>query len=246
MELRRYFDLLRRRWPLLLACVVAAVAIGYWSTPRSATYRTSAQIYVGSRSLAQDPTQLYAEPGLNQVVATFAQMIPSPSFAQKAIAATGVDRSVGTVLGETSATVVTNTTLINVSVTDPDPAVAQKLANGISNAFVAQIQAYEPGSAAAPGSVPSEPAYVFQPSSEPGAPLATGAKKHMILGGIFGLIAAILVVFLLDYLDVTVRSPEAVERRLGLPVLGVLPVREGRSVSAFRSNRVRREDGVVQ
>ncbi len=248
MELRRYLDLLRRRWPLIAACLVVGAVIGYWSAPRSTSYRSTAQLYVGTRSLAQDPTQLYAEPGLNQVVATFAQKIPSPAFAERAISSTAVPRSVGTVLAETSAAVVPDTTLIDVTVTDPNPAVAQKLANGISDAFVAQIQDYEPGTPAGPGSVPIEPAYVFQPGSLPGAPLPDGVTRHVVLGGIFGLIAAVLAVLLLEHLDVTVRSPERIERRLGLPVLGVVPLRPERSPIALSSRRgywIRREDGVA-
>lgn len=248
MELRRYLDLLRRRWPLVVACVAAGAVLGLLSAPSSHEYRTTAQLYVGTRSLAQDPTQLYAEPGLNQVVATFAQMIPSASFAQRAVASTGVPRSVGTVLGETSASVVPDTTLIDVSVTDPDPEVAEKLANGISDAFVAQIQNYEPGAPAGPGSVPIEPAYVFQPAGRPGAPLPNGVGRHVTLGAVFGLIAAVLAILLLDYLDVTVRSPEGIERRLGLPVLGVVPLRTARAPMGLSSRRgywLRREDGVA-
>jgi len=239
---------MRRRWPLLLACVLVGVGIGYLTTPSATDYRSTVEIYVGSRSLTQDPTQLYAEPGLNQVAATFAQMIPSPAFAEQAITASKVARSVGTVVAETSASVVPGTTLIDVSVTDPDPAVAQDLANGISNAFVSQIQDYEPGAPGGPGSVPIEPAYVFQPAGHPGTPLPTGAERHIILGGVFGLIAAVLAVLLLDYLDVTVRNPELVERRLGLPVLGSLPVQaDGPPVpfTPWPSGLARGEEGLA-
>ena len=224
MELRRYVRLLRRQWVLVLITVVIGAVAGYLVTPSSAQYRTNTTIYVGAREFQSNQTQLYAEEGIAQVVATFAEMIPSPVFAQRAIAATGVPRSTATVVSETKATVVSFTNLISVSVTDRDPVVARELANGISNAFVAQIQAYEPGSTAGVGTVPAEPAYVFQDATLPLAPLASGETRNILLGGLFGLVAAVLLVLLLDYLDITIRSPNELERRLGLPVLGILPL----------------------
>jgi succinoglycan biosynthesis transport protein ExoP len=223
MELRRYLHVLRQRLTLILVTVIVGACIGYVTTSRVTEYRTSAQLYVGARQLEQDPVQLYGLAGFNQVVTTFAAMIPTAVFAEKAIQSTGVSRQVGTVLGETSATVVTNTNLIDVTVKDTDPVVAQKLANGISEAFVAQIQNYDPASSATPGSVPAEPAYVFQQAPLPAAPLGTGLKRKVALGAVFGLIVAILLVLLLDYLDVTIKGPDDLERRLDLPVLAVVP-----------------------
>ena len=208
----------------MLVTTLVGAAVGYITTSGASEYRTSAQLYVGSREIQQNPNLLYLEPGLNQVVATFAEMIPSPVIAEKAIAESGVPRSAPSVAGETKATVVTGTNLIEVTVTDPDPVVAQKLANGVSGAFVNQIAAYEPGSAAQPGAVPSEPAYIFQTAPFPAAPLSNGLTRKVLLGGIFGFLVSVLLIMLLDYLDVTVKTAEELERRLDLPVLAVVPL----------------------
>ena len=47
--------------------------------------------------------------------------------------------------------------------------------------------------------------------------------KKVLLGALVGLVVSILLVFLLDYLDITIKSPEELERRVGLPVLGIVP-----------------------
>jgi succinoglycan biosynthesis transport protein ExoP len=208
----------------VLVTTLIGAAVGYISTPRSSEYRTTAQLYVGSREIQQNPNLLYLEPGLNQVVATFADMIPSPVIAEKAVAQTGVPRSAPSVAGETKAAVVTGTNLIDVTVTDPDPVVAQKLANGISSAFVNQIAAYEPGSPGQPGAVPSEPAYIFQTAAFPAAPLSNGLIRKVLLGGIFGFLVSVLLLLLLDYLDISVKTADELERRVDLPVLAVIPL----------------------
>ena len=227
MELRRYLRLLRRRWIFVLVTIAVGIAAGYLVTPRTAMYRADAVLYVGPGQLAQNPTELYALPGLNQILYTFTQMIPNPVIAQKAISATGVPRNAQEVTGETKAAIVTGSNLIAVTVTDPDPLVAQRLANGMSAAFVSQIQSYSAGVSAGPGTVPAEPAYVFQDANLPVAPLSNGLTRHLALGAIFGFVTAVALVLLLDYLDITVRNPEDLEKKLDLPVLGIIPLRVG-------------------
>lgn len=227
MELRRYLRLLRHRWLFVVVTVAVGLAAGYLITPRTALYRANAVLYVGPGQLAQNPAELYALPGLNQILYTFTQMIPNPVIAQKTISATGVPRNAQEVTSETKAAVVPGSNLIAVTVTDPDPLVAERLANGMSASFVSQIQSYSPGTSAGPGTIPAEPAYVFQNASLPIAPLSNGLTRHLELGAIFGFVVAVALVLLLDYLDITVRNPEDLERKLDLPVLGIIPLRGG-------------------
>lgn len=227
MELRRYLRLVRRRWLFLVVTIAVGVLAGYLVTPQAALYRADAVLYVGPGQLTGNPTELYALPGLNQILYTFTQMIPNPVIEQKAILATGVSRSPQQATGETKATLVTGSNLITVAVTDRDPLVAQRLANGVSDAFVSQIQSYSPGTSAGPGTVPVEPAYVFQKASLPVAPLSNGLTRHVELGAIFGFVTAVALILLLDYIDITVRNPEDLENKLDLPVLGIIPLRVG-------------------
>jgi capsular polysaccharide biosynthesis protein len=185
---------------------------------------------VGNLNLGANQVDLYAEAGLNEVVATFARMIPSPVIAQKAISKTHVNRFAGQVAASTSAAVVVGTNLIDVSVTDANAHDAVRLANGVSNAFVSQISTYQstgttPAASTGSGNqgaVPNEPAYVFQEATAASAS-RTGLDKKVLVGALFGFVIAVLLVLLLDYLDVSIKSPEELERRVGLPVLGIVP-----------------------
>lgn len=228
MELRRYLHIIRQRWILIIVTTLVGAGVGLLTTSTKSEYRTSTVLYVGDRAISPNDVQLYALPGLNQILATYAEMLPNAVIAQQAIETTGVARSAGQAAAETKAQIVPSTSLITVTVTDRDPLVAQKLANGISNAFVQQVQTYEP--TPAPGTVPTEPAYVFQDAPLPASPLPTGLTRKVLLGAVFGFILSILLVLLLDYLDITVRNPEDIELRLDLPVLGTVPFR--RSMTA--------------
>ena len=70
----------------------------------------------------------------------------------------------------------------------------------------------------------------------PGAPFRPSLSRNLTLGLGAGLLAGVALVFLLHYLDRTIKSAEEVERLLGLPVLAVVPdvANEGAPVGAGR------------
>ena len=219
MELRRYLYLLRLRLPLVVLTALAGVAGGYLVAHRTPTYQAQTSIYVGSRQLAASSASADALAAMDRTAQTYAAMIKSPPVAAGAAQTTHVARTPAKVNAETTATVVPNTNLIRIAVTDPDPAVAQLLADGVAQSFIAQVGNLQVGS----GAGTSPQVAVFAPASLPTAPRPNHQKKDMALGGLFGLIIAVAAVVLLDYLDVTVHSASDLERRLDVPVLGVIP-----------------------
>jgi capsular polysaccharide biosynthesis protein len=222
MELRRYITIVRRRLPLVVAVLIAALAAGYLITPKAKTYTASTVLYVGSRSISVDPRsgQVSGDRviGFDRLIKTFSAMIQSEPAAKAAIDDASVNRSVGTVNGETKAEQVENTNLIRVSVTDTDRATARALANSISDSFVQQVNQFEPRDQPA-----DQVLSVYQRAGLPGAPNSRGLARNMVLAGLLGLVAAGALIALLEYLDISLRSAEDVERQLELPVIGVVP-----------------------
>lgn len=210
---------------MIILTVAAGLAGGYEVTSRTPVYETHTTIYVGYRQLSQ-PGVLSGDlsVGLDRIAATFADMIKSRPIAEKALASSQVPRTADDVVGETKASLVANTDLIQVSVTDVNPNVAQTLANGISQTFVTEVQNFEPGTPAGPGSLPQLPAYVFEPAAFPSSPLSSGLTRNLILGGLLGLILSVSVALLLEYLDDSIKGRDDIERLTpGLPVLGTIP-----------------------
>lgn len=215
--------MLRRRLLLVVLTVMLGLIAAYASSSRTTTYVAQSTIYVGSRQLSGPTLSQDIQLGLQRVVLTFAQMVHSRPIAEAAVQKVHVARSPDRVVASTTAIPVSQTQLLKIQVKDPDPRVAQQLANGISDAFVERIAALEPGTAADQGQLPQLPAYIFERARLPLAPQSTGLTRRLLLGGLFGFVAATALVFLLEYLDITIKSAQDAERRLGLPVLGVIP-----------------------
>jgi len=224
MELRRYLNVLRRRWLLLLASTLCGVVAAYLTLPSGNTYTAETTIYVGYRqfggagALSADQTN-----GVQQVARTFAVMIASEPIARDAVQRTGIDASSAQVANRTTAAVIPGTSLIRITYHDADPSRARALANAISDALVEKVQTFEPGSVGDEGEVPILPAYVFARADLPVVPEGNGAIGRLLTGAVFGFVLAAAVAFLLDYLDITPRSSDDLERHIGLPVLGAIP-----------------------
>jgi capsular polysaccharide biosynthesis protein len=223
MEIRRYLSIVRRRLILVVLIVAAALAAGWLITPREQEYTATSTLYVGSRSIDVDPTSGEVSQdrflGLDRLMATFAQMITSRPVAVDAIEEADIERAPRTVVNSTTATPVTGTTLLDVSVTDRDPITAQVLSNATAEAFVAQINDLERQDTASQGDVVS----VYERARTPTTSDPTDLIRNMLLAGLFGLVVAGAVLALLEHLDITMRSADDVERRLELPVLGIVP-----------------------
>jgi capsular polysaccharide biosynthesis protein len=229
MELRHYLRLLRQRLVLVVLTVVAGLAGGYLISHHAPTYQTQTSIYVGSRQPAggSSSTDIIQ---LDRIIATYAAMVKSGPVAEGAIQASHAPRSPGQVVAETSASVIPNTNLINISVTDTDAGVAQALANGVAASFITQVQNLSTSSGAAPNSTPS--VSVFQAAGRPGAPIPTSVKRDLALGGLFGLVVSVGLVLLVDYLDISIKSAEDLEHHSDLPVLGTIPFGRPGTVNA--------------
>lgn len=233
MELRHYLSLLARRWLFLVGVIVIAVAVAFAVSPKSHTYVADSTLYVGSRVVNSAPTapDLTYErvAALDRIVQTFAVMIDSEPIAQRALQKADIQRSASDLVDNTTVEAVKNTLLLKVSVSDSSPVVAQKLSNALVDSFVEAIQQYEPGQASGGtdtggvGQVPTLPAYVFAEATLPTKPLPSGLLVNLVIAAVLGAGLGVAMVILVDYLDVTVRSAEEAEERIGLPVLGTIP-----------------------
>jgi succinoglycan biosynthesis transport protein ExoP len=245
VELRRYIAILRRRLLLITLTVLAGIAAGYLSTPRDSIYSAQAQIYVGARVYSAqggggNTLSFDQQSAIQQVIRTYAKMIDSAPVAADALQRVpDLPRSPDSLVAATVAEPEVGTSLLNITVSDVDPRAAQDLANAMTDAFVEKIQTLDPLAPPTPGTPPQLPAYVFARARAPRVPESNGLSRRLVIGGMFGLLFAGGVALMLDYLDITVKSITDAERRLELPVLGVIPLERQPSPStAYASSPI--------
>jgi capsular polysaccharide biosynthesis protein len=225
MELREYFRLLLRRWPVLLLTVVIGAGIAYIATDRAPRYEAKALVLVSPERF-----QLETEGAnisfdriavIDRLLLSYSEMIKSTTISTEAAARLEANRSPQSVLGAVEADVITGTQLLSVRATASEPEAARDITNAVADAFVDAVNTTsDTGNGSIPGGVPVS---VFERAGFPAKPLSTGLLSNLLLGSLFGLLVAAGACIAVDAFDVTVRSADDAERRLGVPVLGAVP-----------------------
>jgi len=67
-------------------------------------------------------------------------------------------------------------------------------------------------------------ARIVDPAAPPESPVRPRKRLNMALAIVFGSIAGLMLAFVTEYLDDTLKTPEEIESRLGVPVLGHVPL----------------------
>ena len=139
MELRQYWDLLRKwLWLITLTTVIAAVAAYFFSSRQTPIYRASTRLLV-SQSLANSSSMQYADIlAAERLSSTYAQMLTSRRVMRGAIAKAGLEGVVqmDDLANAISVQPVRDTQLIDLFVEYPDPGIAAELANALPEVFV--------------------------------------------------------------------------------------------------------------
>jgi capsular polysaccharide biosynthesis protein len=197
--------------------------VGFTLSSTTAAYEARSTLYVGARTPLAAAGDLSNDrlAALDRIELTFSTMIDSKPIATRALAGLHVDRTPDQLVAETVVGPEPSTQLLYIKVRDRDPKVAQTLSNALADTFVQAVQEFEPPTAE--GTVPTLPAYVFERAERPPAAQPTNHRRTTLLATAFGLLAGAAIAFLLDHLDVSLRTADDVERQLELPVLGVLP-----------------------
>ena len=237
MELRQYWNIIRRRWWLPVACglvaLIAATAVGVRG---AAAYKTDMRIAVSTvptpdpnATLYYDPTY-YSNLDSEYLADDMSEFMTSRAFASEVSrelsTAKQYDVDINTVVNATR----TKKThrFIDVTITTSTFEDGDAIANSISRIlndkprlaqYLQALAAYD-----------TQMTVVTPPvTHRANSPL--GLASEIALRTLIGVIVGIGLAFLLDYLDPTVRSRDEAVELLDLPILGEIP-RTRRGVAA--------------
>lgn len=113
----------------------------------------------------------------------------------------------------------TDTRIMSISVTDDDPKEAKQIADTLRKAVSVQITEI----------MNADSVNTVEEGNLPTSPSSPNVKKNMMLGALLGLVISMGFVVLISILDDTVKTPDDVEKYLGLNVLTSIQIQEGRS-----------------
>jgi capsular exopolysaccharide synthesis family protein len=217
VELQDYLRIARRRWMLIVGCVVAAVGVAalvtFQMTPQ---YSSSARLFV---STSQNDTGDAYQGSLfsAQRVTSYADLTSGQALSRRVIDKVGLDMEPDELSAKVDATVRPETVILEVSVTDPSPQQAQVLAQAVAEELTIFVDELEtpPGRANAPIK-----ASIVDAASLPDAPVSPQPTRNLALAAVLGLLLGLGAAVLRELLDTSVKTHEDVEEIAHTAVMG--------------------------
>ncbi len=214
MELRDYLRILRKRWwiILLVTLLTAGAAYGF-SAIQTPVYKSTIQLSVWPARI-DNGAQLAAK----SLLRAFAVYVDSDTFAQRVINQLQLEMEAKALNEAVTIESKDEDFLIQIDVLNTDGEQANRIAKAWAEKVVEwrnqenQEQRKEDRVEAA---IVQEPSYgKFRPQT----------TLNTVAGGILGLMLGGLIVFVLEWIESGVlRTPEDVERAMGMTVLGAIP-----------------------
>jgi capsular exopolysaccharide synthesis family protein len=211
---------IRRRWHILLGAIGLAIGLSAALTALAVPqYATSVTFFVTTPS--QGVTDSY-QGGLfsEQRVKSYVELLQGDRLARAAATDPDIGLTPQQIQNEVRAYGVPDTVLLRATVTDSDRARSTRVASALAQHFVELVQALETPPGASQATVKVEVVAGPQGASTPVSPRPA---RNLALAGLLGLLAGVLLAVLRETLDVTVKTPEALQAASGAPVLGQIP-----------------------
>lgn len=219
MELQHYLTILRDRW--ISAAVAAAVVLGTviaFTALQTPEYQSTNRVFVQTQAGSSVADLSSGVNFASQQITSYADVATTPLVLDPVIKELGLDTSPAALAGQISTTVPPETLILEITVTDEDPAQAAAIANAVSESLTARVSELEKS-----GESSSVELTVITPASEPSSPTSPSVPRNVAMGIVLALLAGVAVAILRDLLDNRVRRPDDVEKLAEQPVIAAIP-----------------------
>lgn len=215
IDLKDIFDLLKKKiWLIVLSAVLAGVLVfTYTALFVTPLYSAQISVYVNNKTINSSGISSSDLSVALQLVNTYVHILKDDAVLEKVIDEAKLDYSPAEVRSMMTAEIVEETEFFRVTIQNPDPEMAAKIANTIAKVAPGAISAIIEGSNAKVFSEAKVPTQISSPNY----------SFNTIIGIFSGAILAIAVIIICNMLDVRVRSEADLEKICPIPVLGMIP-----------------------
>ncbi|MHB9031662.1 MAG: YveK family protein [Anaerolineae bacterium] len=215
MQLRDYFRLLTKRgWLIILIMVLAAASALVFSRLQQPVYRSTVYLNVYPARLDWGLQQ-----SIQNLMRNYAGVIASRDLATEVNDRLQLDITPDQLRAKLTVSPIESDFLLKIDANDYDPVMARDIAQTTAEVFVERIKVTMLDQDKADRVDVSIRDYAL-----PGILYKPKWKINTLAGALFGLIAGVIVVYILEWLETDViRSAQDAERQTHLSVLGIIP-----------------------
>lgn len=220
MAIGDYLRTFRRFWWLILVATVLGAAVGYGTTFLSTpVYQSTARLFVTTQSGTSVGDAYQNNLFSQERVVSYAGLATSEQVAARAVDQLKMPISPEALRSKITATPLPKTVLLDISVSDTDPALAQTYANAVADQLVQLVSELETSRR---GGTPAAGAILLDDANYPTEPAGLSLLTRVALGAAGGLFIGLLIAVSIGALDSRLRAREKVEALTRSHAIGAL------------------------
>ncbi|WKA53979.1 YveK family protein [Planococcus shixiaomingii] len=240
ISLREFFKTIRKRLSLIilltfLAIIITGIISYFVLTP---VYQMSTEILVN-----QSPAETGQLTDLNiqtdlQLIKTYSGIIKSPIILDQVMNEMNLAMTTDELAEKITVSNADQSQIMNISVQDEDSKVAMEIANTTANVFKNNIMDL----------MNVDNVTILSPAVLKGNPVAVFPNPvlNMAIATVVGLMLGVVIAFLLEYLDTTMKDQEDIKDILKIPLLGVIsPIVEKAEIVEIEKMTFKRKGVIV-
>lgn len=219
IELRKLLSVILKKWWIIVLCLVIGTVATYIITTKyiQPVYEARTSLFIGKEkgdigSISIGDFQLNSK-----LITDYREIAKSRLVATEVITNLGLNMPISTFRYNLSISTVKDSRLFTIKVKHANAKVATDVANEIATVLVEKVAQI----------IDVKNVQVIDEALVPSAPIQSNKRKNIAIAGAISIMVGLLIIFIIQLFDHTMKSEEDVERHLGLTVIGVIPKFKG-------------------
>lgn len=214
LDINELKNIFIKRIRLIIICILGFTLLAsiFALNKMNSSYEARVKIFAGKNENIQSDYNKDELSTYQSLIGSYIEIIKTEDFMNKVIKKANLNLTPGQLLGGLSFTTAGNAPILTISYSSGDPVIAEKVISTLSTEFEVGVKEVILNT------------YIKVIDSVKVTERLPAKSKVIMLGFVAGVIFAIGLVLILDYLDDTVNKKEDIERLLPIPVLGELPI----------------------
>lgn len=235
IDLGEIFAVLMSRLAIIIASTIicGVIAFSYAKFMITPVYDSTTQIYVLSQTDGSSTVTYNDLVTGTQLTKDYSVLIKSRTVLEAVIKELDLDMEYSQLQGMVTVTTEADTRVIGITVQDIDPGRAKTIADKVrelASNHIAEV-------------MDSSAVKVVDEANLPGGPSGPNVIKYMAIGLVLGFVLAVGIILIIYLTNDKIKTPEDIEKYLGISTLGSIPVDESMVEGAKKKSKKRNNTG---
>ena len=217
IDLREYFHIIKKRaWIIALITILAVVTSGIISFfVLSPVYEANTTLIVNTEQNKSTNNMITGDQlaVTQKLTLTYGEIIKSRAVLGSVIKKLDLDIEYNDLEKMITVSPVKDTQIMSVTVQDTNPERARDIANAIPNVFTKEVKRITKANSVE----------VIDKAITPENPVKPNKSMNVLISAVLGCMIGLFIVFAIEYMDNKIKTPQDIEKYIGVPILGVIP-----------------------